>query len=150
MANRRSAWRPATGPPSAALVHREFAPWEPHAQGRQRAPQCTTRPALAAEARREPRAATRRQSTSSTSREKYLVSAAWGGGFFRNLAVNFISYLLPGPCHRRSPWSGVERIRGKGLGDRLLLMPPSSTQSSPSPTLGSTPPLLPAEVHRER
>ena len=28
--------------------------------------------------------------------------------------------------------------RGKGLGDRLLLMPPSSTQSSPSPSLGSS------------
>ena len=39
------------------------------------------------------------------------------------------------------------RVRGKGLGDRLLLMPPSSTQSSPPPTLGSSSPGLPAGVH---
>ena len=39
------------------------------------------------------------------------------------------------------------RVRGKGLGDRLLLMPPSSTHSSPPPTLGSSSPGLPARVH---
>ena len=33
---------------------------------------------------------------------------------------------------------------------RLLLMPPSNTQSSPSPTLGSTPRGLPDRVHRDR
>ena len=33
------------------------------------------------------------------------------------------------------------------LGDRLLLMPPGSTQSSPFPPLGSTSPGLPAGVH---
>ena len=33
------------------------------------------------------------------------------------------------------------------LGDRLLLMPPGSTQSSPFPPLGSTRPRLPARVH---
>ena len=38
-------------------------------------------------------------------------------------------------------------VRHKGLGDRLLLMPPSSTQSSPSPMLGSSCHGLPAEVH---
>ena len=39
------------------------------------------------------------------------------------------------------------RERGKGLGDRLLLMPPSSTQSSPSSPLGSSCHGLPARVH---
>ena len=39
------------------------------------------------------------------------------------------------------------RKRGQGLGDRLLLMPPGSTQSSPSPTLSSSGPGLPASVH---
>ena len=28
-----------------------------------------------------------------------------GGGFFRNLAVYFVSYPPPGLCHRLSPWS---------------------------------------------
>ena len=46
-------------PTSAAQVHREFAPWEQHAQGRRRAPHCAAGPAPAAEARRGPRAATR-------------------------------------------------------------------------------------------
>ena len=36
------------------------------------------------------------------------------------------------------------------LGDRLLLMPPGSTQSSPFPPLGSTSPGLPARVHFAR
>ena len=35
----------------------------------------------------------------------------------------------------------------RGLGDRLLLIPQSSTQSSPPPTLGSSSPGLPARVH---
>ena len=39
------------------------------------------------------------------------------------------------------------RKRGKGLGDRLLLVPPGSTQPSPSPSLGSSCDGLPAGVH---
>ena len=42
------------------------------------------------------------------------------------------------------------RKRGQGLGDRLLLMPPGSTQSSPSPTLSSSCDGLPARVHRTK
>ena len=42
------------------------------------------------------------------------------------------------------------RERGQGLGDRLLLVPPGSTQSSPSPTLSSSCHGLPARVHRTK
>ena len=42
------------------------------------------------------------------------------------------------------------RVRGKCLGDPLLLMPPGSTQSSLPPTLGSSSPGLPAGVHRTK
>ena len=79
-----------------------------------------------------------------------LKSTGWGGGGFCRRGASFLSScLLPGP-RRLLALCAVVRKHGPGLGDRLLLMPPSSTQSSPSPTLGSSCHGLPAEVHRER
>ena len=46
--------------------------------------------------------------------------------------------LLPGPGFLRSPGSGVVRCCCQGHGDRLLFMPPSNTQSSPSSPLSAS------------
>ena len=59
----------------------------------------------------------------------------------------FNSHLLPGPGRLLALCAAV-RKSGQGRSDRLLLVSPPRAQWSPSPTLSSSGPGLPAEAHQ--
>ena len=98
-------------------------------------------------------------------RTRHVGHTVWSGATDgKHLAKNVHGKVLGacrlgsgGPPDRRrvvqlaspTPWPWPSSVR-QGLGDRLLLVPPGSTQSSPSPTLSSSCHGLPARVHRPK
>ena len=76
--------------------------------------------------------------TSSRSKAKCWVPAAWGVGVLRIDAVWFNSLPpLPAPGRRLSPWGGMVLIRGQEHLQRELLMAPVLTQPALSAATGA-------------